>query len=173
YKYGIVCYYLIAPAEASTNLSKYCGMRYGVHEKLEGSFNEYFKKVRSNNFGAEVKRRIIIGTFARMAGYRDAYYLKAMSIRTKIIEEYKKIFKRFDAIITPTVPILPPRFKEIEKLSLLQNYMIDVLTAGPNLAGLPHMNINAGSVDNLPAGVLLTADHLNEGKLIQIGGALE
>ncbi len=173
YKYGLACYYLIATAEASTNLSKFCGMRYGAHEKLEGSFNDYFSKVRSSNFGEEAKRRIMLGTFARMAGFRDAYYIKAMKVRTKIISEYKKAFKKFDVLITPTVPILPPKFSDIEKLSIIQNYMIDVLTVGPNLAGLPHMNIPVSASNGLPVGLLAIGDHLAEGKLMQIGGALE
>ncbi|MDP7180786.1 MAG: Asp-tRNA(Asn)/Glu-tRNA(Gln) amidotransferase subunit GatA [Candidatus Woesearchaeota archaeon] len=171
-KHSLAAYYLIATAEASTNLAKYCGMRYGKHEQLEGNFNEYFTKVRSKNLGQEAKRRIILGTFARMAGFRDAYYIKATKIRTLIIEEYKKLFKKYDALISPTVPILPPKFKDIEQLSLLENYMIDVLTVGPNLAGLPHINIPVGHENNLPIGMMLTADHLNEGKLLQIGSAL-
>lgn len=169
-KFGIAAYYLIACSEASTNLAKYCGMRYGMHEKLEGSFNEYFTSVRSKHFGSEAKRRIMIGTFARMAGSRDAYYLKALKVRTRIINEYKAAFKKFDALVSPTVPILPPKFDEIKKLSLLQNYMIDVLTVGPNLAGLPHLNIPVGFEKNLPVGLMLTADHLQESKLLQLGG---
>ncbi|MFC1768812.1 amidase family protein [Nanoarchaeota archaeon] len=172
-KYGIPSYYLIATSEASTNLSKYCGMRYGAEEKLEGSFNKYFSAVRSKHFGKEAKRRIIIGTFARMAGYRDAYYIKALKVRTKIINEYKKTFKKFDAIVSPTVPILPPKFEEIDKLTLLQNYMIDVMTAGPNLAGLPHMNMPVGFEKDLPVGLMLTSDHLKEENLIKLGSALE
>jgi aspartyl-tRNA(Asn)/glutamyl-tRNA(Gln) amidotransferase subunit A len=172
YKYGIAAYYLIGCSEASTNLAKYCGMRYGAHEKLEGSFNDYFSKVRSTNLGEEAKRRIMLGTFARMAGFRDAYYIKAMKVRTKIIEEYKKAFKKFDVLITPTVPILPPKFSEIEKLSLIQNYMIDVLTVGPNLAGLPHLNVPVSASNGLPVGLLAISDHLKENVLMQVGGAL-
>ncbi len=172
-KYGISTYYMIATSEASTNLAKFCGMRYGAAEKLEGSFNEYFTKVRSSNFGEEAKRRIIIGTFARMAGYRDAFYLKAMKARTLMINEYKKAFKKFDALVSPTAPILPPKFSEIEKLTPLQHYMIDVMTVAPNVAGLPHLNVPVGSEKNLPVGMLLTADHLQEGKLIQLGSAIE
>lgn len=172
-KYGISVYYLLATSEASTNLMKYCGMRYGKHEVLEGSFNEYFTKVRSMHFGKEAKRRVMLGTFARMAGYRDAYYLKAAKVRTIIINEYKKAFKKFDVLITPTAPVLPPKFSEIAKLSLLQNYMIDTLTVGPNLAGLPHMNVNIGFENNLPVGMMLTGDHLEEKKLIQLGSLIE
>ncbi len=172
-KYCIATYYLLATSEASTNLAKYCGMRYGAYDKLEGSFNEYFSRVRSENFGKEAKKRIILGTFARMSGFRDAYYLKAASVRTKIIEEYKKIFKKYDVIISPTMPILPPKFEEIEKLTPLQNYMMDILTAGPNLAGLPHLSINAGFAKELPVGMMLIADHLKEKNLIELGKRLE
>ncbi|MBI3027305.1 Asp-tRNA(Asn)/Glu-tRNA(Gln) amidotransferase subunit GatA [Candidatus Woesearchaeota archaeon] len=172
-KYGISTYYMIAASEASTNLAKFCGMRYGAAEKLEGSFNEYFTKVRSNNFGEEAKRRIILGTFARMAGYKDAFYLKAAKVRTLMINEYKKAFKKFDALVSPTASILPPKFSEIEKLSPLQHYMIDVMTVSPNVAGLPHLNVPVGIEKNLPVGMLLIADHLQEGKLIQLGSAVE
>jgi len=172
-EYGLSAYYLIATSEASTNLAKYCGMRYGVSEKLEGNFNEYFTKVRSNNFGQEAKRRIILGTFARMSGYRDAHYIKALKVRTMIVNEYKKMFKKFDALVSPTAPILPIKFSEIERLSPLQHYMMDIMTVSPNLAGLPHLNVPVGFVGKLPVGMLLTADHLQESKLIQLGSVFD
>ena len=172
-KYGIATYYMIATSEASTNLAKYCGMKYGAIEKLEGSFNEYFTKVRSNNFGDEAKRRVILGTFARMAGYRDAFYLKAMKVRTLMIQEYKKAFKKFDVLISPTVPILPPKFSEIEKLTPLQNYMADIMLVSPNICGLPHLSVPVGYENKLPVGMLLTGDHLQEGKLLQLASVFE
>ena len=172
-KYGLPVYYMIATSEASTNLAKYCGMRYGASCSLEGSFNEYFTKVRSENFGAEAKRRIILGTFARMSGFRDAYYIKAAKVRTLIIEEYKKLFKKFDVLASPSSPILPPKFSEIEKLTPLQNYMMDIMLVGPNLAGLPHLNVPVGVQKGLPVGMLLIGDHLQEGKLIQMGSVFE
>jgi len=172
-KHGIATYYMIGTSEASTNLAKYCGMRYGASEKLEGSFNEYFTRVRSGNFTEEAKRRIIIGTFARMAGYRDAFYIKAAKVRTLMINEYKKAFKKFDALVSPTVPILPPKFSEIEKLTPLQHYLADVMTVSPNVAGLPHLNVPVGYEKNLPVGMLLIGDHLQEGKLLQLGSAIE
>ena len=172
-KYGIATYYMIATSEASTNLAKYCGMRYGKSEKLEGNFNEYFTKVRSENFTEEAKRRIILGTFARMAGYRDAFYLKAAKVRTLMIDEYKKAFRKFDALVSPTTPMLPPKFSEIEKLTPLQQYLADVMTVAPNVAGLPHLNVPVGFEKNLPVGMLLTADHLQEGKLLQLGSLFE
>ena len=172
-KYGIPAYYLLAMCEASTNLAKLCGMRYGASEQITGNFNEYFKNVRSHYFNDESKRRIIIGTFARMAGHRDAYYIKAAKVRTKIIEEYKKAFKKVDLLVSPTMPFVTPKFKEIEKLTPLQNYMADILTVGPNLAGLPHISIPVGfNKDKMPIGLMLIADHLQEEKLIQAGSKL-
>ena len=172
-KYGLAAYYILATSEASTNLAKYCGMRYGMAEKLEGNFNDYFKEVRSKHFGTEVKRRIILGTFARMSGYRDAYYIKATKVRAKIIEEYKKLFKKYDALISPTMPILPPKFSEIEKLTPLQHYLMDAMTVSPNLAGLPHLNVPVGFEDKLPVGMMLIGNHLEEGKLLQLGSLFD
>jgi len=168
-KYGIPVYYIIAPSEASTNLAKLCGLRYGMHEELKGNFDEYFTKVRSNNFGKEAKKRIMLGSFARMSGFRDAYYIKAAKVRTLIIEEYKKVFKNYDAIITPTVPILPPKFSDINKLSIIENYKTDIMTVGPNLAGLPHLNVPVGFDKSLPIGMMIISDHMQEGKLLQLG----
>ena len=172
-KYGLATYYMIGTSEASTNLSKYCGMRYGASEKLEGSFNEYFTKVRSANLGEEAKRRIILGTFARMSGFRDAYYIKEMKVRTMITKEYKKAFKKYDALVSPAVPILPPKFSEIKKLTPLENYMMDVMLTGPNICGLPHMSVPSGYANKLPIGTLFTGDHLQEKKLFQLGHLLE
>lgn len=167
-KYSIPVYYLIALAEASTNLARYCGMRYGYETKIQGNYNEYFSQIRSQAFSKESKRRIILGTFTRMAGYRDAYYMKAMKIRTLIINEYKSLFKKYDLIASPTMPIIAPKFSEIEKLTPIQNYQMDSLTVGPNLAGLPHISFNAGEIDKLPVGIMFTADHFNENKLFNI-----
>ncbi len=173
-EYGIATYYLIAMTEASTNLAKYCGLRYGVEGSVEGkSFNNYFTEIRSANFNEESKRRIIIGTFARMAGFRDAYYLKAMKVRTLIIEEYKKLFKKYDVLISPTMPVIAPKFSEIEKMTPLQNYMMDFLTVGPNLTGLPHLTVPCGLSNDMPVGIMFIADHFNEGKIIQIGDYYE
>ena len=172
YKHGIATYYVLAQSESSTNLARYCGMRYGAVEKLEGNFNEYFSRVRGQHLGKEAKRRIIIGTFARMIGFRDAYYLKAMKVRTKIINEYKEAFSQYDVLLTPAIPYVAPRFDEIETMSLLQTYMADVLSVGPNLAGLPHMNMPVSKHEGLPIGVLGVADHLCEEKLLQRGAML-
>lgn len=172
-EYAVAAYYLAATTEASTNLAKYCGMRYGAHEKLEGSFDEYFSAVRSKWFGKEAKRRIILGTFARMSGYREAYYLRAMKARTMLIEEFKKAFKKFDALASPTMPVVALRFSEIEKMEPIQQYAMDLCTVPANLAGLPHVSINAGFAGKMPVGLMLTADHLKESVLISAAGALE
>jgi aspartyl-tRNA(Asn)/glutamyl-tRNA(Gln) amidotransferase subunit A len=168
FKYGIPTYYIIATSEASTNLAKFCGMRYGFSKPPKGSFDEYFSDVRSDAFGQEAKRRIMLGTFARMAGFRNAYYLKAMKLRTKIIWEYKKAFKEYDVLVSPTMPVVAPKFSDTDKLTPLQNYMMDVLTVGPNLAGMPHLSVNAGSIDKMPLGIMYTADHLSDKKLFTI-----
>ena len=167
-KHSLPTYYILATSEASTNLSKYCGMRYGSSEELKGSFNEYFSQVRSEHFRQEAKRRIILGTFARMSGFRDAYYIKAAKVRTMIINEYKKAFGNYDALISPTTPILPPRFDEIEKLTPVQHYMMDILLVGPNVAGLPHLNVPVGMSNNVPIGMLLIGDHLQEKKMLEL-----
>jgi aspartyl-tRNA(Asn)/glutamyl-tRNA(Gln) amidotransferase subunit A len=171
--YATSAYYIIATAEASTNLAKYCGMRYGSSLPLKGHFNEYFKNVRSEYLTEESKRRILLGTFARMAGYRDQYYLKAMKIRTMIINEYKQAFKKLDALVGPTMPIIAPKFNEIEKLDITQIYQIDTLTISPNLAGTPMLSIPNGTSKNMPTGFNIIANHLNENKIINIGSALE
>ncbi len=172
-KYGLACYYLISMSEASTNLAKYCGLRYGESLDLKGGFNEYFSRVRSKFFTKEAKRRIIIGTFARMSGFRDAYYLKAMKIRTLLIQEYKKLFKKYDILISPTISVVAPKFSEIKKLSPMQTYMMDLLTCGPNLTGMPHLSVNIGKSNNLPVGMMLIGDHLSEEKLIAKGEEFE
>lgn len=166
-------YYVIAMAEASTNLARYSGLRYGLHGPLEGSFDEYFTAVRSAGFGEEAKRRIILGTYTRMAGYRDAYYLKALRVRTLVIGDFKRAFKEVDVLATPTMPVVAPRFDEIALLEPVQHYMMDVLTVAPNLAGVPMISVPCGKVDGLPVGLHLVADHLREDLLFRAAGALE
>lgn len=173
-KYAVPSYYIIAMAEASTNLAKYCGMRYGMEgAPEEKSFNEYFSEVRSKGFGEEAKRRILLGTFARMAGYRDQYYLKALKVRTLVIEEFKRAFKNFDLLASPAMPMIAPRFDEIENLSPLEIYAMDTLTIGPNLAGLPHISVPTGFVNQMPVGMHLIGDHFEEQKVLNAARAFE
>ncbi len=172
-KYSIPSYYLIAMSEASTNLSKYCGLRYGLHGELSGNFEEYFSKVRSEGFGDEAKRRVVLGTYARMAGFREAYYLKALKVRSKIINEFRGAFKRFDVIATPSMPVLPPKFSEIGGLTPIQGYMMDILTVAPNLAGMPMISLPAGRIGGLPAGIHFIADQMGEDSLFRVAAFSE
>jgi aspartyl-tRNA(Asn)/glutamyl-tRNA(Gln) amidotransferase subunit A len=172
-KYALAAYYIIAMSEASTNLAKYCGLRYGSSLDLEGNFNEYFSSVREKYFGKEAKRRILLGTFVRMAGYRDQYYLKALKVRRLIIEEFARAFEKVDIIAAPTMPIIAPKFSEIQKLTPTQNYALDTLTVPPNLAGLPHISIPCGFVAKMPVGLHLIGNHLHEGLVIQVADAYE
>jgi aspartyl-tRNA(Asn)/glutamyl-tRNA(Gln) amidotransferase subunit A len=172
-KHALSAYYIIACAEASTNLARFCGMRYGASEPVRDSFNGYFSRVRTKYFGEEAKRRILLGTYARMAGYRDQYYLKAMKVRTLVIQEFKKAFKKFDALATPTMPVIAPKFSEIEGMTPVQQYMMDILTVAPNLAGIPQLSVPVGTSKGMPVGLHLMADHLQEEKVLRIGKALE
>jgi aspartyl-tRNA(Asn)/glutamyl-tRNA(Gln) amidotransferase subunit A len=173
-EYALSAYYIIATSEASTNLAKLCGLRYGVQKDVNGShFDKYFSNVRSENFSSEAKRRILLGTFARMSGFRDAYYLKSMKLRTKLINEFKSLFENYDVLIAPTMPIISPEFDSISKLTPMQNYTIDQCTVPANLAGLPHISINAGFVNKMPSGFMAISDHLNENKLYSVAKVIE
>ncbi|MCX6803429.1 MAG: amidase family protein [Candidatus Diapherotrites archaeon] len=169
-KYALSAYYVIATCEASTNLAKLSGLRYGVQGVVEGKhFDDYFSEIRSREFSDEAKRRIILGTFARMSGYRDAYYLKAMRVRTKLINEFNLAFKNYDLLLFPTMPTVAPRFDEIEKLSPLANFAMDLCTVPANLAGLPHLSVNSGFLKSLPVGLTAVAPHLAEKRLYSFG----
>lgn len=172
-KYAIAAYYIIATSEASTNLSKFCGMRYGLSLPLEGEFNEYFSSVRAKGFGEEAKRRIILGTFARMSGYRSQYYLKALQVRTLIIQDFEKAFRKCDALVSPTMPMVAPRTTELGSITPLQEYLSDVLTVPPNLAGIPMVSVPCGEIKGMPVGLHILGDHLQEGKILSIAHAYE
>lgn len=171
--YALPSYYIVAMAEASTNLARFCGMRFGLHSSLRGNYDAYFSRVRRVGFGEEAKRRIILGTYARMAGFRDAYYLRALKVRTKVIGDFKLAFKEFDVLIAPTMPIVAPRFDEIEELEPIQHYMMDVLTVAPNLAGIPMISVPCGLANGLPVGMHIMADHLQEGLVLRVAHAFE
>ncbi|MBL7206295.1 MAG: Asp-tRNA(Asn)/Glu-tRNA(Gln) amidotransferase subunit GatA [Candidatus Aenigmarchaeota archaeon] len=172
-EHALAAYYIIATSEASTNLAKFSGLRYGAEENIEGNFNEYFSKIRSKYFGEEAKRRILLGTFARMAGYRDQYYLKAQKVRTMIINEFKNAFKKHAVLLAPTMPVIAPKLSDIAKMSPLEQYMMDILNSAPNLAGIPHVNLPCGEKNNLPIGLHIMGDHLQEDKILSIGAAFE
>ena len=166
-KYAMPAYYVIAASEASTNLARFCGMRYGQQEgDLSLGFDAYFTSFRSKYFGDEAKRRILLGTFTRMVGYADRYYNKALRVRESIIQEYKRVFANCDAVVTPTMPFISPRFDEIANMSALDVYKADFLTIPPNLTGMPHMSVPCGYSDGMPVGLMFTSDHWNEDVLL-------
>lgn len=166
-KYAMPAYYVLATSEASTNLARFCGMRYGQQDgDLALKFDDYFTSFRSQYFGDEAKRRILLGTFTRMVGYADRYYNKALRVRQSVISEYKKVFADSDAIVTPTMPFVSPRFDEISKMSALDVYKADFLTVPPNLTGMPHLSVPCGYSDGMPIGLMFTADHWNEDLLL-------
>ncbi len=170
--YGLSAYYLIAPSEASSNLGRYDGVRYG--HCLDGeNIEEMFSKTRGRGFGSEVKRRIMIGTYALSAGYYDAYYLQAMKVRTLIRHDYEQAFKKFDLLVGATTPA--PAFAIGEKTAdPLQMYLSDVCNITDALAGLPSLSIPCGtSKGGLPLGMQLTAPPLKEGLLLGTAAFLE
>jgi len=173
-KESLAAYYIVATAETSTNLAKYCGMRYGICEDPKGKhFDEYFSEIRSKYFGEETKRRILLGTFARMSGYRDAYYLKSLKIRTLLINEFKRAFKRFDVLVSPTMPVVAPKFEEIKDLTPIEMYQMDILTVPPNFAGIPMLNVPYGKVKGLTGGIHVLGDHFQENKILGLAEILK
>ena len=164
---AVSTYYIIAPAEASANLSRYVGVRYGFRAKGK-TLQEMITKSRGEGFGAEVKRRIILGTFVLSSGYYDAYYLKAQKARTLIKNDFEKIFQKADIIASPTTPSTAFKFGEKSK-DPLQMYLSDIATIPANMAGLPAMSIPCGSINNLPVGLQLTAPAFCEDRLLQLG----
>jgi aspartyl-tRNA(Asn)/glutamyl-tRNA(Gln) amidotransferase subunit A len=172
-EYCLAVYYIIAPAEASSNLARYDGVKYGFRSHDGRDLLEMYKKTRSEGFGAEVKRRIMIGTYALSSGYYDAYYKKASQVRALIKRDFDKAFKQCDVILTPTTPT--PAFKIGEKTNdPLQMYLSDIFTISTNLAGIPGISVPCGfTAAGLPMGVQFLAGHFEEGKLIQIASAYE
>ena len=166
-KYAMPAYYVLATSEASTNLARYVGMRYGRQDgDLSIKFDDYFSDVRSRYFGDEAKRRILLGTFTRMAGYSDRYYSKARQVREVVIDDYKRVLRDHDAVLAPTMPFTAPRFDDISKMSALDSYKADYLTVPANLAGVPHLNVPCGyDGDGMPIGMQFVADHWNENAL--------
>ncbi len=168
-EFSVAAYYIIATAEASTNLARYDGLRYGRQSNaFEEHFDEFFSTHRSKYFGKEAKRRILLGTFARMAGYKDKYYFKALKIRHALIKEFKEILATFDVVVTPTMPIFPPKIEDASKLKPVEVYALDQLTIPPNLCGFPHLTLPMMH-DPAPAGFQIIADHFNEQILFDLG----
>ncbi len=170
--YALAVYYILAPSEASANLARYDGVKYGYSFRETGNMWEAMEKTRQNGFGAEVKRRIMLGTYALSTGYYDAWYVKAQKVRTLIRQEFDKVFEKFDALITPTSPTVP--FKIGEKMDdPLQMYLSDVCTLPINIAGLPAISIPAGFADGLPIGLQIIAKPFAEETILKIAHAFQ
>ena len=170
-KYSISAYYIISSAEASSNLSRYDGVRYGYRAESE-NIEDMYVKTRSEGFGNEVKRRIMIGSYVLSSGFYDAYFKKASQVRRLIKDDFQNTFKDVDVIITPTTPTTA--FKKGEKSSKpIEMYLSDIYTVSVSLAGLPAMSIPAGFVDGLPVGIQLIGNYLKEDLLLNIGNIYE
>ena len=169
---SIPVYYVIAPAEASSNLSRYDGVRYGYRTKEYDDLMEMYCKTREEGFGEEVKRRIMIGTYVLSAGYYDAYYLKAQKIRRLISEDFKKAFENCDVILGPSAPSVAFPIGD-KKEDPLKMYMQDVYTISTNLAGLPGLSMPAGLMNELPVGIQLIGNYFSEAKLLNIANIFQ
>jgi aspartyl-tRNA(Asn)/glutamyl-tRNA(Gln) amidotransferase subunit A len=171
-EYAVAVYYIIATAEASSNLARYDGVQYGHRSQDFEDLIDMYKKTRHEGFGQEVKRRIMLGTYALSAGYYDAYYLKAQKVRTLIKEDFEKAFKSCDVIVTPTYPSCA--FKIGERIDdPLKLYISDILTIPANLAGIPGISIRCGFNDGLPIGLQILGPVLKEERLIRVAYTFE
>jgi len=170
-RYGIAAYYLICTAEASSNLSRYDGVKFGFRAEAD-SLDEMYRRTRSQGFGAEVKRRILLGSFVLSAGYYDAYYRKAQQVRTLVRRDFEAAFECCDVLVTPTTP--GPAWPLGERVSdPLEMYMSDAFTVGVNLAGLPGLSVPCGSVRGLPVGMQLIGRPLDEESILRTGDAYQ
>jgi aspartyl-tRNA(Asn)/glutamyl-tRNA(Gln) amidotransferase subunit A len=169
--YALAVYYILAPSEASANLARYDGVKYGFSYDGDTMWDS-LEKTREHGFGPEVKRRIMIGTYALSAGYYDAWYLKAQKVRTLIRREFDAAFEKYDALITPTSPTVP--FKVGEKMDdPLAMYLSDVCTLPINIAGVPGMSMPAGFTDGLPVGMQIIGKPFGEETMLHIAYAYE
>jgi aspartyl-tRNA(Asn)/glutamyl-tRNA(Gln) amidotransferase subunit A len=173
--YAVPCYYIIATAEASSNLARYDGVRYGFRSSVYEDLSEMYEKTRDRGFGAEVKRRIMLGTYVLSSGYYDAYYLKAQRVRSLITRDFQEAFDEVDVIVTPTSPI--PAFRIGERVDdPLQMYLADIYTVTADLAGIPGISVPCGKTRGdppLPVGMQLLAKHFDEARLLQVAHAFE
>jgi len=170
-EYSLATYYIIAMCEASSNLARYDGVRYGFSVPSKANWIKAYSDTRGRGFGAEVRRRIILGTYALSAGYYNAYYMKALKIRTLIKRDFQRAFEKVDFLVTPTMP--SPAFKIGELADPLTMYLQDVDTVPVNLVGLPAISYPSGFADGLPIGVQMIGRYFEEGRLISVASALE
>jgi aspartyl-tRNA(Asn)/glutamyl-tRNA(Gln) amidotransferase subunit A len=170
-EYALAAYYIIAPAEVSSNLARFDGVRYGLRVPAEG-VHEMFRRTRGEGFGDEAKRRVMLGTYALSSGYYEAYYGQAQKVRTRIIGDFREAFSRFDVLLSPTSPTVA--FGIGEKVEdPLAMYAQDICSIPPNLAGIPAISVPGGLSDGLPVGVQLMGDHFAEGLLLRAARAVE
>ena len=171
-EYALPAYYIIASSECSSNLARFDGIRYGYRTESYDNLTDLFVKTRSEGFGEEVKRRIMLGTYALSSGYYDAYYKKALQVRTLIKQDFDKAFEKFDVLIAPTTPT--PAFRLGEKTDdPLQMYMSDVCTVPINIAGIPAISVPCGFVEGLPVGMQIMGKHFAESTLLRVAYTLE
>jgi aspartyl-tRNA(Asn)/glutamyl-tRNA(Gln) amidotransferase subunit A len=171
-KLSIPVYYVLAPAEASSNLARFDGVRYGYRAPEYSDLLDMYCKTRAQGFGAEVKRRIMIGTYVLSAGYYDAYYLKAQKIRRLIAQDFTEAFKHCDVIMGPAAPGTAFKFGE-KTADPVQMYLEDLYTIAVNLAGLPGMSIPAGFADGLPVGLQIIGNYFDEARMLNVGHAYQ
>lgn len=169
-EYGLPAYYIIAPSEASSNLARYDGIRYGYSEPAS-NLKEFYLKTRGRGFGPEVQKRIMLGTYSLSAGYYEAYYKKAQKVRELIKEDFEKTFEKVDVLFTPTTPNLP--FKIGAKKEPLEMYMTDLLTVPASLAGLPALSLPVGTVNNLPVGLQIIGPDSSDHLVLEVGQKVE
>jgi aspartyl-tRNA(Asn)/glutamyl-tRNA(Gln) amidotransferase subunit A len=171
-EYALACYYIIVSSEASANLARYDGVRYGYSSPEAKDIADIYFQSRGNGLGPEVRRKIMLGTYVLSAGYYDAYYVRAQKVRTLIRQDFDKAFEQVDAIIAPISPTLP--FKIGEKVDdPLQMYLADIFTISINLAGVPSLAVPAGMVGGLPVGLQIIGKHFNEATLFDIGKKIQ
>src|SRR5579872_3739156 len=172
-KYAIPTYYIVATAEASSNLARFDGVRYGYRAKDARTLSEMYRRSRDQGFGAEVKRRIMLGTYALSAGYYDAYYLKAQRVRTLLTRDFDDAFKKVDAIVAPTCPTVA--FRLGEKVDdPLAMYLADIYTVTANLAGIPGISLPVGMTkEQLPIGMQVFGKHFAESTILRVANAYE
>jgi aspartyl-tRNA(Asn)/glutamyl-tRNA(Gln) amidotransferase subunit A len=172
-EYAIPCYYIVATAEASANLARFDGVRYGFRAKSVKTLSEMYRVSRDQGFGAEVKRRIMLGTYALSAGYYDAYYLKAQQVRTLLTNDFVEAYKKVDAIVCPTAPTVA--FKLGEKTDdPVAMYLNDIYTVTADLVGIPGISVPCGNnKEGLPIGLQILGKHFDESMVLRIAHAYE
>ena len=171
-EHALACYYIIAPSECSANLARYDGVKFGYSYQDTADMWRAMESTRQHGFGPEVKRRIMLGTYALSAGYYDAYYLKAQQARTLIRQDFARVFEQVDALVTPTSPVAAFPLGE-KTADPVQMYLIDVCTLPINIAGLPALSVPCGFANGLPVGMQLIGPHLSEERLLGIAYAYE